>query len=80
MALLGMFNVHRYDIIGNGVIVPYYPFITTPLRHHAMNSASILLYALTSFVAGFVSANFYRKINGENWVWNVVLTASLFAG
>ena len=52
----------------------------TPPRHHAMNSASILLYALTSFVAGFVSANFYRKINGENWVWNVVLTGSLFAG
>ena len=52
----------------------------TCLRHHAMNSASILLYALTSFIAGFVSANFYRKINGENWVWNVVLTGSLFAG
>lgn len=45
-----------------------------------MNSASILLYALTSFIAGFVSSNFYRKINGNNWVWNIILTTSFFAG
>ncbi|XP_003385405.1 PREDICTED: transmembrane 9 superfamily member 1-like [Amphimedon queenslandica] len=48
-------------------------------RHHAMNSTSILLYALTSFIAGLVSTNFYRKINGESWVWNIILTSSLFA-
>jgi transmembrane 9 superfamily protein 1 len=48
-------------------------------RHHAMNSASILLYALTSFVAGYISSNFYHKMNGDNWVWNIILTASIFA-
>jgi transmembrane 9 superfamily protein 1 len=48
-------------------------------RHHAMNSAAILLYAFTSGVAGFVSGKFYSQIGGTNWVWNIVLTASLFA-
>ncbi len=48
-------------------------------RHHAMNSTAILLYAFTSCIAGYVSANFFKKIGGHNWVWNVVLTSSLFA-
>ena len=48
--------------------------------HHAMNSAGILLYAFTSCVAGYVSARLYRKMNGDNWVWNVILSASMFAG
>jgi len=48
-------------------------------RHHSMNSAAILLYAFTSCVSGFVSANLFRKLGGHNWVWNVILTSSLFA-
>ena len=50
-----------------------------PSRHHSMNSAAILLYAFTSCVSGFVSANLFRKLGGHNWVWNVILTSSLFA-
>ena len=48
-------------------------------RHHAMNSTAVLLYAFTSCIAGYVSANFFRKIGGHNWVWNIVLTSCLFA-
>lgn len=48
-------------------------------RHHAMNSTAILLYAFTSCIAGYVSANFFKKIGGHNWVWNIVLTSCLFA-
>lgn len=48
-------------------------------RHHAMNSSGIVLYAFTSFIAGIISSNFYHKINGENWVWNIILTACIFA-
>lgn len=44
-----------------------------------MNSAAILLYAFTACISGFTSANFFKKIGGHNWVWNIVLTASLFA-
>ena len=54
--------------------------LLVPISHHAMNSAGILLYAFTSSVAGYVSARLYRKMNGDNWVWNVILTASMFAG
>ena len=31
-------------------------------------------------IAGYVSSKFYRQIGGTNWAWNIVLTASLFAG
>ena len=48
-------------------------------RHHAMNSTAVLLYAFTSSIAGYVSANLFKKIGGHNWVWNIVLTSSLFA-
>ncbi|KAM7437452.1 Transmembrane 9 superfamily member 1 [Porites harrisoni] len=48
-------------------------------RHGSMNTAAVLLYALTCCVSGYVSSNFYRNIGGTNWVWNVVLTTSLFS-
>ncbi|XP_071508029.1 transmembrane 9 superfamily member 1-like [Diadema antillarum] len=48
-------------------------------RHGSMNTAFILLYALTSGVSGYVSSNFYKQIGGENWVWNLVLTSSMFS-
>lgn len=58
----------------------FYPHPYPPhTRHHSMNSAAILLYAFTSCVSGFVSANLFRKLGGHNWVWNVILTSSLFA-
>eukprot|EP01114_Cavostelium_apophysatum_P016526 TRINITY_DN471_c0_g1_i1.p1 TRINITY_DN471_c0_g1~~TRINITY_DN471_c0_g1_i1.p1 ORF type:complete len:601 (+),score=153.15 TRINITY_DN471_c0_g1_i1:208-2010(+) len=37
----------------------------------------IILYALTSVIGGFVSARFYKQMGGENWVWNIVLCATL---
>ncbi|KAK2560122.1 Transmembrane 9 superfamily member 1 [Acropora cervicornis] len=48
-------------------------------RHGSMNTAAVLLYALTCCISGYVSANFYKKIGGTNWVWNVVLTTSIFS-
>lgn len=49
-------------------------------HHGSINTAAILLYALTSCISGYVSANLYRKMGGENWVWNANLTSILFAG
>ena len=40
--------------------------------------AMIVLYALTSFIGGFVGARLYRQFDGLNWVWNTVLTALVF--
>ncbi|XP_032827128.1 transmembrane 9 superfamily member 1 isoform X3 [Petromyzon marinus] len=48
-------------------------------RHGAINSAAILLYAFTCCIAGYVSSGFYRRLQGTNWVWNIVLTTSLFS-
>lgn len=48
-------------------------------RHGSMNTAAVLLYALTCCVAGYVSNSMYKQINGEKWAWNLVLTASLFS-
>lgn len=49
-----------------------------PHRHGSMNTAAILLYALTSCVAGYVSSSYYRKFQGGSWVSNIVLTCGLF--
>ncbi|XP_035287439.1 transmembrane 9 superfamily member 1-like [Anguilla anguilla] len=49
-------------------------------RHGAINSAAIVLYALTSCVSGYCSCHFYTQIHGQRWVWNIILTSSLFSG
>uniref|UniRef100_H2YGC4 Transmembrane 9 superfamily member n=1 Tax=Ciona savignyi TaxID=51511 RepID=H2YGC4_CIOSA len=46
--------------------------------HGSINTAAILLYALTSCIAGYVSSSYYRKFQGTNWVANIILTSSLF--
>lgn len=48
-------------------------------RHGAINSAAIVLYALTSCVSGYCSCGFYTQIHGQRWVWNIILTSSLFS-
>ena len=35
---------------------------------------------MTSGIAGYVAANHYRQMGGENWVRNVLLTGFLFCG
>ena len=31
-------------------------------------------------IAGYVSSCVYKQIGGDGWVWNIVMTASLFSG
>jgi len=50
-----------------------------PGNDGALLVSAIVLYALTSFVAGGISSYWLKKMEGTNWVWNVVLTASVFA-
>merc|ERR550532_544413 len=38
-----------------------------------------MLYAVTSCIAGYVSANMYKKMGCDQWVWNINLTSALFA-
>eukprot|EP01098_Paradermamoeba_levis_P016951 TRINITY_DN944_c0_g1_i8.p2 TRINITY_DN944_c0_g1~~TRINITY_DN944_c0_g1_i8.p2 ORF type:complete len:340 (+),score=74.08 TRINITY_DN944_c0_g1_i8:804-1823(+) len=44
-----------------------------------MKSAAVSIYALTAGVAGYVSSSFYKKLGGEAWAWNIILTTTLFA-
>ncbi|VDK30302.1 unnamed protein product [Gongylonema pulchrum] len=47
-------------------------------NHETLNSVAVLLYAVTSGIAGFVSAYLYRQFDGGNWITNVNLTTCLF--
>ncbi|XP_077990163.1 transmembrane 9 superfamily member 1-like [Glandiceps talaboti] len=76
-AILGVGS--QFLALATGIIVMALMGMFNVHRHGSMNTAAILLYALTCFVSGYVSANFYRRIGGENWVWNIVLTSCLFS-
>ncbi|XP_028649532.1 transmembrane 9 superfamily member 1 [Erpetoichthys calabaricus] len=69
----------QFLTLATGIIVMALLGMFNVHRHGAINSAAILLYALTCCVAGYVSSNFYKKIGGERWVWNIVLTTLLFS-
>ncbi|KAJ8436947.1 hypothetical protein Cgig2_017372 [Carnegiea gigantea] len=44
----------------------------------AIVTAFIVCYALTSFIAGYVSGGMYGRNGGKNWIKSMILTASLF--
>ena len=47
-------------------------------RRGSIVAACILLYVVTAFVGGFVSARLYKKLKGTSWVWNVMLNLAAF--
>lgn len=47
-------------------------------KHGSLSTAAFILYALTSCIAGYVSARAYKQMNGDSWVWNVNLTACIY--
>lgn len=51
-----------------------------PYNRGALLTAILVVYALTSGIAGYVAANNYRQMGGTLWVRNVLLTGSLFCG
>ncbi|KAG9486906.1 hypothetical protein GDO78_006999 [Eleutherodactylus coqui] len=76
-AVLGVGS--QFLALGTGIIVMVLLGMFNVHRHGAINSAAILLYALTCCISGYVSSNFYRQMGGDRWVWNIVLTTSLFS-
>ncbi|XP_078486677.1 transmembrane 9 superfamily member 1 [Ciona intestinalis] len=64
--------------IGGGIIIMALLGMFKAHGHGSINTAAILLYALTSCIAGYVSSSYYRKFQGGNWVANIILTSSLF--
>jgi len=49
-------------------------------RRGAVLQCIICAYALCAGVGGYFSARLYRQINGEQWAWNIVVTALLVPG
>lgn len=54
--------------------------IFDPTRRGSVLQAVIICYALCGFVGGYTTASLYKQLNGQNWVWNIVLAATLAPG
>eukprot|EP01025_Chloroclados_australasicus_P021661 TRINITY_DN2271_c0_g1_i1.p1 TRINITY_DN2271_c0_g1~~TRINITY_DN2271_c0_g1_i1.p1 ORF type:complete len:602 (-),score=61.60 TRINITY_DN2271_c0_g1_i1:553-2358(-) len=50
-----------------------------PYNRGALYTATIVLYALTAGISGYVAASFYRQMEGEYWVRNILLTTVIFS-
>ncbi|KAI9087924.1 hypothetical protein K1719_030254 [Acacia pycnantha] len=51
-----------------------------PYNRGALFTALVVIYALTSGVAGYTSTTFYCQLEGTNWIRNLLLTGFLFTG
>ncbi|XP_014504041.1 transmembrane 9 superfamily member 2 [Vigna radiata var. radiata] len=51
-----------------------------PYNRGSLFTALVIIYALTSGIAGYYAASFYYMVEGKNWVKILVLTGSLFSG
>ncbi|XP_076147189.1 transmembrane 9 superfamily member 1 [Alosa pseudoharengus] len=69
----------QFLTLATGIIIMALLGMFNVHRHGAINSAAIVLYALTSCVSGYCSCSFYTQIHGQRWVWNIILTSSLFS-
>ncbi|PKA66220.1 hypothetical protein AXF42_Ash006917 [Apostasia shenzhenica] len=51
-----------------------------PYNRGALFTALVVIYALTSGIAGYTASNLYLQFEGANWVRNLLLTGCLFCG
>ncbi|XP_050258700.1 transmembrane 9 superfamily member 3-like [Quercus robur] len=51
-----------------------------PYNRGALFTALVVIYALTSGIAGYIATSFYCQLEGTNWVRNLMLTGCLFCG
>lgn len=73
--------------VGNQLIITTFCHLMLALtgmisttRRGSLLAGVVVLYCLTSFVAGFSSIRLYQQMNGKNWVQCIVITAGLFPG
>ncbi|XP_052763793.1 transmembrane 9 superfamily member 1-like isoform X2 [Mya arenaria] len=69
----------QFLTLATGIIIMAMMGLFNVHRHGQINSAGVILYAFTSCISGYVATNMYRKMGGDNWVWNINLTSALFA-
>ncbi len=51
-----------------------------PYNRGALYTAAIVLYSLTAGVAGYTASSYYRQMEGELWVRNILLTCFVYCG
>ncbi|CAI7922826.1 unnamed protein product, partial [Closterium sp. NIES-53] len=51
-----------------------------PFNNGGWWTALVVIYALTSGIAGYTSASFYKQMEGTNWAHSIVLTGCVFGG
>ncbi|WOK92723.1 transmembrane 9 superfamily member 2-like [Canna indica] len=51
-----------------------------PYNRGALFTALVIIYALTSGIAGYTATSLYMQLEGTNWVKNLLLTGCLFCG
>ncbi|KAI4319241.1 hypothetical protein MLD38_032866 [Melastoma candidum] len=51
-----------------------------PYNRGALFTALVVIYALTSGIAGYTATSLYCQLEGTNWVRNLLLTGFLFCG
>ncbi|KAG8086844.1 hypothetical protein GUJ93_ZPchr0010g7735 [Zizania palustris] len=49
-----------------------------PYNRGALFTALVVIYALTSGIAGYTATSFYLQLEGTNWVRNLIFTGCLF--
>ncbi|CAM6118491.1 unnamed protein product [Calypogeia fissa] len=67
--------VLMFCVFGLSLIGVFYPY-----NRGALNTACLVIYALTAGISGYSSAHLYSQLGGEKWVRNLLLTGSLFCG
>lgn len=50
-----------------------------PEQSGSIYTSFIVMFALASFLSGFVSSRMYKQMEGEKWAWNIVLAATSFS-
>ncbi|KAA8532393.1 hypothetical protein F0562_032438 [Nyssa sinensis] len=58
-----------------GIFGVFYPF-----NRGALLTALVVIYAITSGIAGYTVVSFYCQLEGTNWLRNLLLTGCLFCG
>ncbi|CAG5128195.1 unnamed protein product [Candidula unifasciata] len=76
-AILGVGS--QFLALATGILLMAVAGMFNVHRHGSINAAAVVLYAFTSSISGYVAANMYKKMGGDNWVWNINLTSALFA-
>ncbi|KAH7405226.1 hypothetical protein KP509_15G061600 [Ceratopteris richardii] len=67
---LFMLSIFIFMLAIIGVFYPY--------NRGALYSALVIIYVLTSGIAGYSAASFYKQMDGVYWVGNLILTGGLF--